>query len=225
MSGAPVAMRRPVEPPLRLEPPAPPRRRRRHSRWPRIARIALPLLALGLAALIFAWSRINPVMERLQISETEEAPEAIESVTMENARLAGVDAEGRRYNVTAVRAIQSTDDSNHINLQQPKANIALANGSHVAIASESGGLQRDTQILDLFGAVTLKQDRGYEFRTTQARIDLNERTAAGDAPIEGTGPQGEIHAEGFEIVDGGASVIFRGKSRAVIRPQAEISTP
>ncbi len=226
MSSGPIATRRPVEFPARSEPPAPPRpRRSRHGRLARFARIALPLAALGLAGLIFVWSRINPIIERIHISETEQAPEEIDTVTMENARFAGVDAQNRSFNVTAARAVQSADDSNHIDLQLPKADIVLASGAKVAVESDTGGLQRDTQILDLAGKVTLTQDRGYEFHTTKARVDLNERTAMGDAPVEGHGPQGQIQAEGFEILDGGTRVIFRGRSRAVFQPQQESVTP
>ncbi|MGE0120551.1 MAG: LPS export ABC transporter periplasmic protein LptC [Dongiaceae bacterium] len=185
----------------------------------------LPLLALGVAALVITWSQINPVIQRLQISETEQAPVEIDTITMENARFAGVDAQDRAFNVTAARAIQSAEDSNHITLQQPKADIALVGGAKVAIQSDAGDLQRDTQILDLSGSVTLVHDRGYEFHTTSARVDLGERTATGDAPIEGHGPDGDIRAEGFEIVDGGTGIIFRGRSRAVFQPQPEQTAP
>ena len=224
MSSVPIAVRRPVELPTRSELPAPmPPRRRRHGRLARFARIALPLAALGLVGLIFVWSRIDPITERIHISDTEQAPEEIATVTMENARFAGVDAQNRSFNVTAVRAVQSADDSNHIDLQQPKANIVLTSGAKVAVESEAGGLQRDTRILDLIGNVTLTQDRDYEFHTTRVRVDLNERTAAGDAPVEGRGPQGDIKAEGFDILDGGTRVIFRGRTHVVFQSRQDSS--
>lgn len=226
MSSAPVAIRRPVEFPTHSEPPMYPRpQRSRHGRWARIARIALPLAALGLVGLIFAWSRIDTTIPRIHINETEQAPEEIDTVTMENARFAGVDAQNRSFNITAVRAIQSADDNNRIHLQEPRADIVLAGGAKVAIRSDTGALQRDTQILDLIGQVTVTQDQSYEFHTANARIDLNERTAAGDATVSGRGPQGEIHAEGFEILDGGTRVIFRGRSRALFQPQRDSVTP
>jgi lipopolysaccharide export system protein LptC len=226
MKSSPVAMRRPVEFPTRSEPPVFPRpQRSRHGRLARLARIALPLAALGLVGLIFAWSRIDPIINRIPIAETEQAPEEIDTVTMENARFAGVDAQNRSFNITAVRAVQSAEDDNRIDLQQPKADIVLSSGAKVAIQSHTGHLQRDTQILDLVGQVRVTQDQGYEFQTANARIDLNERTAAGDAPVEGRGPQGEIHAEGFEILDGGARVVFRGRAWALFQPQQESVSP
>lgn len=226
MSGAPIAMRRPVEFPTHSELPMYPRpQRSRHGRLARFARIALPLAALGLLGLIFAWSRIDPIIDRIHINETEQAPEEIDTVTMENARFAGVDAQNRSFNITAVRAIQSADDNNRIHLQEPKADIVLASGAKVAIRSDTGALQRDTQILDLIGQVTVTQDQSYEFHTANARIDLNERTAAGDATVSGRGPQGEIQAEGFEILDGGTRVVFRGRSRVLFQPQQDSVTP
>jgi len=221
MSADPIAMRRPVEAPIRTEPPVTPRNRPKrgsHGKAARIAKIVLPLLALGLAGLIFAWSQVNPNIPRIPLSETELAPEEIETITMENARFASVDAEGRSFNVTAARAVQSVEDDKYIQLQQPKADIVLADGTSIAIRSDSGGLKRDTRILDLFGSVTLVQSQGYEFRTAKARIDLKQRTATGDALIEGHGPRGEIRADGFEIVDEGARVFFHGRSRAIFRP-------
>ncbi len=198
MSSAPVAIRRPVEFPTHSEPPMYPRpQRSRHGRLARFARIALPLAALGLVGLIFAWSRIDTTIPRIPISEIEQAPEEIDTVTMENARFAGVDAQNRTFNITAVRAVQSADDNNRVHLRQPKADIVLSSGTRVAIQSDAGGLQRDTQILDLVGKITVTQDQGYEFHTETARIDLNERTAAGDAPVNGRGPQGEIQGRGF----------------------------
>jgi len=223
---SPVAMRRPIERPLLSEPPLPRQpRRSRHGRAARFARIALPIVALALAGLIFAWSRIDPIINKIHIGDTEQAPQEIDAVTMENARFAGVDAQNRSFNITAVRAVQSADDDNHVDLQQPKADIVLTSGAKVTVQSDTAGLQRDTQILELAGKVTLTQDQDYEFHTTHARINLEERTAAGDAPVDGRGPQGEIHAQGFDILDGGARVVFRGHARALLQPHQESVTP
>src|SRR5215467_13268167 len=121
---SPVTMRRPVERPLLAEPPLLRQpQRSRHGRLARFARIALPMVALAFAGLIFAWSRINPIIERIHISDTEQAPQEIDAITMENARFAGVDAQNRSFNITAARAVQSADDDNHVDLQQPKADI------------------------------------------------------------------------------------------------------
>jgi len=224
MSG-PLAVRRPVDFPVRREPAhAPLPQRSRRGRFARFARIALPVVALGLVGLIVAWSRIDPIIHRIHISDTEQAPEEIDTVIMQNARFAGIDAQNRSFNVTAARAVQSADDNNRIDLEKPRGDITLSSGAKVFIQSDAGGFQRDAQILDLTGQVTFTQEQDYEFHTAKARIDLKARTAAGDTAVEGRGPQGEIHAEGFEILDGGTRVIFHGRSRALLQPQQDSVT-
>lgn len=224
MNAEPVAIRRPAEDAPRPQ-PAPPPAISRSTAFVRFAKYGLPLAAVGLAVLIFAWARINPVIERLQLSETELAPQEIESAAMENARFAGVDAKNRVFNVTAARAVQSVEDTNRIELEVPRADIALPDGTRIAVESEKGDYQRSTRILDLRGSVVVTQNRGYEFRTSQAQIDLAQRTASGTAPVEGHGPDGDVTAEGFQILDDGARVIFTGRSRAILRPRQESPTP
>lgn len=205
--------------------PVPPPIIPRSTGFARFAKYGLPIAAIGFAVLIFAWARINPVIERLQLSETELAPQEIESAAMENPRFAGVDAKNRVFNVTAVRAVQSVEDTNRIELQQPKADIMLPDGARIAVASDMGAYQRNTRILDLRGSVVVTQNRGYEFRTSQAQVNLASHNAVGTAPVEGRGPDGEVTAEGFQILDDGARVLFTGRSRAVLRPQQESPTP
>jgi len=96
MSSGPVAMRRPVEFPVRSEAPTPPRRHgAAWALWPRFVRIALPLAALGLAGLIFAWSRIDPIIEKIHISETEQRRRRSIRSPWRTPRFAGVVAQNR----------------------------------------------------------------------------------------------------------------------------------
>ena len=45
-------------------------------------------------------------------------------------------------------------------------------------------------------------------------------TARGDKAVEGQGPFGHISAQGFEILDKGGRIVFSGKARLELRPQA-----
>jgi len=215
-----VAMR-PVPPPA----PIAAVRRSRPGRLPRIAKFALPLLAIATAGLIFAWSHVNLEVVRLQISDSALAPQEVDTISMSNVQFAGIDAKNRSFNVTATLATQEPDDADVVHLQQPKAEIVLDDGAHVAVDADAGQLQRTTQLLDLSGAVKLVQDRGYEFHTSKARIDLGQHTATGDAPVEGKGPDGNVQAQGFQIVDQGTRVIFLGRTRAVFTPKQDQATP
>jgi lipopolysaccharide export system protein LptC len=227
MSHGSAALRKTTDAALRsvAPPPTGGARRSRQGRLARIAKVVLPLVALGIAGLVFAWSRVNMEIVRLQISESELAPGEIDAISMVNAQFAGVDAKNRTFNVTAKLATQQPDDSDLIHLRQANGDIVLDGGTHVAVDADAGQFQRSAQLLDLSGAVKLTDDRGYEFHTTKARIDLNQRTAVGDVPVEGQGPDGEIRAEGFQIVDEGKRVIFLGHTHAIFRPKQDQGTP
>jgi len=227
MSSRAAAMRKPIEVvdrprPVPSKDAAP---NKRPGRMARVAKIALPLVALIIAAVILAWSHVNLQIVRLQISDSELAPQETDTISMVNPRFAGVDAKDRSFNVIAEAATQQSDTSDLVHLQNPHAEIVLSNDTEVAVNADAGQLQRATQILDLSGSVNLVQSRGYKFHTTKARIDLGGRTAVGDAPVEGTGPHGEVRAEGFQIVDQGTRVIFLGHSHAVFKPQPDPSAP
>ena len=82
----------------------------------------------------------------------------------------------------------------------------------MAIHADSGIYVRNDQLLNLAGEVTLSDNRGFEFHTESASIDLSSNTASGDAPVTGRGPSGDIVSEGFRVLDDGNRVIFTGKT-------------
>jgi len=171
MSSGPVAMRRPVEFPVRSE--APTSAAATEPAW-----ACGPLRSHRAAAggtrprgLIFAWSRIDPIIEKIHISETEQAPEEIDTVTMENGALAGVDAQTGSFRRDG-RARRSVGDDTITSICSSRRPTSCWPAAPGRSPIGYGRLQRDTQILDLVGKVLLTQDQGYEFHTTKARIDL-----------------------------------------------------
>ncbi len=191
------------------------------KRLARVGKIALPIFVLGLVVLLYFWSRVNLDVIRIQIGDSELAPQEIDSISMANARFAGTDSENRSFVVTARMATQEPGQEDVLQLQQPKADIVLAGGARVTIDADSGTFRRDAKLLDLAGKVTLVHDEGFEVRTTRARIDLDGNSASGDAPVVGHGPDGDIAAEGFRVTDDGANILFSGRSRMTVRTDEE----
>jgi lipopolysaccharide export system protein LptC len=197
-----------------LPPARPPDRRAVPHGWiPKAAKIVLPVVALALAVLVFFWSKVNLEVIRLQISETEVTPEDIDAISMLNARFAGRDERNRQFIVTAETATQSIADDDMIDLRNITANIVLANGARVTIDADAGRLRREDKLLSLSGTVNLNHDRGYALRTTSVDIDLDEKTASGTAPVTGSGPDGEVSADGFRIAEDGNVIELVGRSK------------
>lgn len=201
-----------------MSPNAAPRNHAHHrfvvqTRLMRWGKFLLPVIAVGLGVAIFYLARVEGGKHLIVIGPTTEVvPEEIDSVSMTNARFSGRDSRNRSFTVTADEARQRSSDSEIIHLKHPKADLDLTGGRLVAIHADSGIFVRNDQLLNLAGEVTLSDNRGFEFHTDSASIDLGRHTASGDAPVAGRGPSGDIVSEGFRVLDDGNRVIFTGKT-------------
>jgi lipopolysaccharide export system protein LptC len=193
------------------------------NRWVRWGKFALPVVAIGLGIAIFYLARVEVRKFTVFIGpDTEIMPEEIDSISMENARFSGRDDRNRSFTVTADKARQKSSDSTIIHLVQPKADLDLTDGRQVAIRAVSGIYVRGDQLLNLAGDVTVSDNRGFEFRTSSASVDLGKHTATGDAPVTGRGPSGDITSEGFQVLDDGDRVIFTGKTNLTVTTTNDI---
>lgn len=201
--------------------PAPrlPRYRSGYSRFVRLMKYALPVVAGVVVVLLFIWPELKTEPERFRIGLSDINIETSSGQRVLNARFTGVDGENRPFSVTAASAVQEQDRQGRVDLSSPKADLTLQNASWVAITSPEGVFWRDKEVLDLSGGVELYHDEGYEFRTELARIDFPAGTASGDRPVNGQGPFGTIDAEGFRLIDSGDRILFTGKARMVLYPK------
>ncbi len=182
-------------------------------------RVLLPALAVGLLMIAAAWPQLRPDDERLRIEFAAVGPQGGSKPQVLNPRLLGVDELRRPFQVTADVGSRLGGDADVevYQLDEPKADIVLEDGSWVALTATDGVYDRDEEMLYLSGAVNLFHDSGYEFNTTAARINLSDRSAEGDQSIQGQGPFGTIEAEGFRVIDDGEVIFFSGKSSMTIR--------
>lgn len=182
-------------------------------------KILLPTAAAALILLVIVWPDLTGHVSRFRItmSETEALGPATTQRLIE-PRFTGADTANRPYNLTAETAATAVDDDSLVTLERPKADITLGDGSWVALIAETGMFLREEEVLHLSGGVDLFHDRGYQFRTASAVIDLRNRTAFGSDPVEAMGPFGRLEAAGFQVLDDARRVVFTGKARLVLDP-------
>ncbi len=210
----------------------PPRFRRRraapgrgYSVFVTLMKFLLPTVAAGLIVLVALWSQFNLNETRFQIGSVRLSTENVESVRMVNPRYEGIDEESRPFSITADLATQPDDDTDVIELSAPKADVTLSSGDWIALSADKGRYRRHEELLDLAGQVSLFHDKGYELHTTSVTIDLEERSAAGQEPVQGHGPAGELAGQGFEVASEGRKVFLIGQSRVVLYPTEEEILP
>jgi lipopolysaccharide export system protein LptC len=197
----------------------------RYSRFVGMMKFLLPAFAVVLIGLVVAWPQLDPGGGGFRVGYSAIGPADIENPRMVAARYTGIDAADRPFAVTADTATQIAADSPLVDLDNPQADVTLANGSWVALSALTGTYNQKTHDLELRQQVNLFHDAGYEFHTPSAHIDLKEASAHGDAPVEGQGPFGHITADGFRVLDRGKTVIFTGQARMVIHPGATGALP
>ena len=171
-----------------------------------------------LIALILVWPYLKTEDIRFRISFAALTADQTEDPSIVNPRYIGIDKDNQSYSITADLARKLAQGSMSVELEMPKADITLEDGSWLVVTAENGVFKRTEKTLNLIGAVNLYHDSGYEFRTAKARIDLAKGIADGDTPIRGQGPFGDLQAEGFRLIDKGKTIIFTGKSKLVLFP-------
>ena len=189
-----------------------------YSRFVQMMKFLLPAVAVLLIVLILVWPYLKTEDIRFRISFAALTADQTEDPSMVNPRYLGIDRDNQSYSITADLARKLVKGSMSVELEMPKADITLEDGSWLVVTAENGVFQRAEQTLNLTGAVNLFHDSGYEFRTQKARVDLETGTAQGSAPIRGQGPFGDLQAEGFRLIDKGKTIIFTGKSKLVLYP-------
>lgn len=229
-------MAEPVEP----VPEKPPPERARHRRTgatasdaepPRLAarsvysrcvgtlKIVLPALAVAIVLLVLAWPSLVPEDSRFRIGLSDLTPEATDELSMVNPLFQGRDNQDRPFSIVAEKARRAPDGKQHITLEQPQADITLADGAWVALSADTGAYDRRAKTLVLRGNVSLFHDQGFEMHTSRAQIDLAEGSARSDSVVEGHGPAGTLSAQGFQVRDQGQTIVFTGNSRLIVRGQ------
>ncbi|MEM6490346.1 MAG: LPS export ABC transporter periplasmic protein LptC [Pseudomonadota bacterium] len=203
-----------------------PKRRasRSYSQFVTAAKYTLPVIALSAIAAIALWpsieqaARVQVGFAKLDISDLQNSP-------MLNALFQSTDDDDRPYRVAAIAATPSAVGPDLVELDQPSGSLQLDNGGEFFVSAQTGLFDRAARRLELFGDVELASHDGHALRTTMAMVDLSSGFAEGQTPVDGDGPSGAIVSEGFQVVDGGAIVVFTGRARAVLNAAQEADAP
>jgi lipopolysaccharide export system protein LptC len=187
---------------------------RRNTFLVRALRLALPIIAISLVVVMFAWSdqeKIAPPPPR-----TEIAPEIQGRNELINPRFESKDSDLQPYTITADKAYQREDDLNVVMLHNPAADINLKDGAWLAVKADAGEFDQVNQMLKLFGNVKMFHDDGYELTMPSLAINITAQEAMSLDPIQGHGPIGTIKAQGL-IADGAkGTLVFTGKSQLIL---------
>jgi lipopolysaccharide export system protein LptC len=192
---------------------------RSHSRFVQRGRWILPVLAVTLLLLVGTWPEIKAMIDRLHFTVPRIDISEARNLRMVDPRYTGIDKDNRPYVLTASTANQVSQSDDIISLDVPRADMTTNTGNWVEVTGYTGTYQPQPQLLDLYGDVELYQDRGNEFHTDSARLDIASGTALGTDPVTGQGPFGHVTAEGFAMYQRGDVIDFTGKTNLTLLPR------
>ena len=186
-----------------------------YSRFIRIMRLTLPLLALMIVALLFLWpdmeSTIEPVARETILPDVP---------TMQNElvkpRYESQDSDGQPFTITADKASQDPTNPELVLLDNPTADIVLNSGAWVAAKADSAIYEQQSEKLMLRGTVRMFHDGGYTMEADEMRINLKAQEAYSDSKIKVYGPEGTIDAIGLEASGANNTLIFKGPAKMII---------
>jgi lipopolysaccharide export system protein LptC len=188
----------------------------------------LPAFGATLLLLVAAWPRLSPLLDSVRLGFAAIDLREARELKMLNPRYAGTDRLNRPYVVTAAVGRQVPNHDNLMSLEKPRGEMIVHSGAKVVVTAATGIYQSQTQLLDLFDDVTMTHQNGTRFVTRRAHANFSDNTAEGHDPIEGHGPSGDIWGQGFRILDRGDTIIFTGRSRALLKktkPEADKAAP
>jgi lipopolysaccharide export system protein LptC len=197
-----------------------PRINLRYSRFVALMKLALPVAALGLLLLVSTWPRLESVFQSVHLTPPRFDADEARDLRMVQARYSGFDRENRPYVITADVARQSPSSDDLIAMEGPKGTLTTATGGWVELTAVTGVYRSQVQLLDLFGDVHVSRDKGEQFESDNAHVDMKAGSAGGDDPVTGHGPFGEATGDGFRIFDHGSTMILTGHATLLLRPHA-----
>jgi len=202
--------------PLRSHPPLRgvlPRSLTRRRRAVRIAKYALPVLALALLSSIAAWPEISRTIERGRATWRDLT--MVESNgAMKHPRYRGFDTQNQPYMISAETAVQ--DGPDRYNLTAPRGDLTMHSGTWLQVRSRAGVYVQKYDQLDLSDHVTLYREDGTILNTSTATADMKQGAVTSSNYTHAEGPFGTLDAEGFTLVDRGAIVQFHGPAKLVL---------
>ncbi|HKT16429.1 MAG TPA: LPS export ABC transporter periplasmic protein LptC [Stellaceae bacterium] len=192
---------------------------RSHTRFVQRTKWTLPALAMGLLLLVGIWPELDSAFQHVRFGVPRIDLSEARRLRMVNPRYTGIDRDSRPYVLTAQAATQVPRSDDLITLEAPRADLTTKSGNWVEVSGDTGTYQSQPQLLDLYGNVTLYQDRGNEFHTDSAHINIPNGTADSHDPVSGQGPFGHVTAEGFTLYNRGDVIIFTGKTSLTLLPR------
>jgi lipopolysaccharide export system protein LptC len=169
----------------------------RYSRFVTRMKRILSLGAFLIIAAVLAFFFVQRMPRQLQMS-FERLGHIENDLTMVKPRLAGVDAKGNPFVITADTAVQDAHNVKRASLKNLEADLSLDRQNWLNARARNGMVDLGTGELELRGGIDIFTATGYELHTNSASANLKQSIIHGHETVTGQGPQGTLRADEFQ---------------------------
>jgi lipopolysaccharide export system protein LptC len=191
---------------------------RRHSRWVRIMRIALPVGVALVAVATVLITYLNPLrmLAKLPIDIGDLIVSGTK-ITMERPHLSGFTRDARAYEVSAEAAAQDLTKPDIVELHNIHGKVEMQDKSMLRLSALQGIYNSKVETLKLERNIELSSSTGYAGQLSEAFIDIRSGHVVSDKPVHVKLLQGTLDANHLEIVNSGDLVRFHGGVNMILK--------
>jgi lipopolysaccharide export system protein LptC len=168
----------------------------RYSRFVARMKRLLSFGAFLTIAAVLAFFFVQRMPRQLQMSY-ERLGRIENDLTMVKPRLAGADAKGNPFVITADSAVQDARNPKKASLKNMEADLTVGEQNWINARAHAGMVDMDSGALELRGGIDVFTATGYELHSSSASANLKQSVIHGHEPVTGQGPQGSLRADEF----------------------------
>ena len=194
---------------------------RRHSRYVRLLRVAVPALVAAAVIVLSAATWFSPARLLAKLptgGSLGSVGISGSTITMQLPRLEGFTRDSRPYQLTAKTAAQDLLKPDNVELSEIRTKMETADKAVVEMTAATGLYHSKADQLILRESIVIKSTAGYEGHLTEAVVDMRSGHIVSDKPVEVKHLNGILTASRLEVegelmrFDGGVTLNMDGRS-------------
>ncbi len=199
---------------------------RRHSRFVRFLRLAIPVGLVVCLAVVAAATFFNPLrmLAKLPLDPGKMVISGTK-ITMEAPRVGGFTRDGRPYEMTAAAAAQDLANPGVLELKQIRARVQMQDKSTTDITAATGVYNTKSDQLVLKSDILVVSSSGYQVRMLEAAVDIKTNRIVTERAVDVKLTNGTLNANRMEVADNGDVMRFGNGVELYLVPQSDTRNP
>ena len=173
-----------------------------------VAALASALLG-GLLVPLFLPAKQDPN------ASSAEAPAHPKKVMAYQGEIKGVDKDKLPFSIKAEKGTQDSLSSDVVQLETVAGTFARNDGKNLDVVSNAGQYNTKSKVLNLDGAVVIRDNKGMTARMDKAVFDTATKSLVSQTPVDVTLTNGTIAADTLTTDNNGERMLFKGRVKAV----------